>query len=198
MKKKTQNNNAIIKEQIVMWSMPSDDISQKIMTERARILAKPRVEMKSTNTLQDSYIKLRLGNDEYYGIPYYALDKIEYASSITTVPRVPHFVAGVYYWHGKIIPVIDLSLFFGIHEKHSTKDIYIATVSSGEMILGLIFSDVVGIDEFNIKELDHQITGYSKMKDHHVMGIHRGRVCILNVERIAMDITKALREYKGI
>ena len=43
-------------------------------------------------------------------------------SSSYSVPQTPHFVRGVINLRGKVIPVIDLRLKFGMEEKETTEE----------------------------------------------------------------------------
>ncbi|MCK5130056.1 MAG: chemotaxis protein CheW [Clostridiales bacterium] len=54
--------------------------------------------------------------DERYGIPIIKIREIIGMLDITSVPRLPSFIKGVINLRGKIIPVVDLRLKFGIEE----------------------------------------------------------------------------------
>lgn len=56
-------------------------------------------------------------NDEYYGIPILQVNEIIGLMDVTTIPRSPDFMKGVINLRGKIIPVIDLRLKFGMTER---------------------------------------------------------------------------------
>lgn len=63
--------------------------------------------------LAGKYLTFALG-DEHYGIEILRVQEIVGLLPITRVPRLPHFVAGVVNLRGRVIPVVDLRLAFGL------------------------------------------------------------------------------------
>ncbi len=59
------------------------------------------------------YLTFSLAGEEY-GIGILKIREIIGMMSITTVPQTPEFVKGVINLRGKVIPVIDLRLRFGL------------------------------------------------------------------------------------
>ncbi len=55
--------------------------------------------------------------EESYAIPILKIKEIIGMMAITEVPRLPNFIKGVINLRGKIIPVIDLRLKFGLEER---------------------------------------------------------------------------------
>src|SRR5512143_2261591 len=77
---------------------------------------------------------------------------------ITHVPTTPAFVRGVINLRGKVIPVVDLRLKFGLEAKEDTQRTCIIVVhlthSAQEMTMGIIVdevSDVLDIDQNQIE-----------------------------------------------
>lgn len=189
--------NDNVSESGLSHCIPDDAMSVTIMAERAKILAKPGIttdsEINKTN-----YLKLVIGNNELYGIRYQDIVDVKPAEKITAVPMTPEFVDGIEYWHGKIIPVINLAKYFGVdHESVSTVKKSIVTVMTGKVIVGLTFDDVIGIDMYENGKLDKNIPVNNKILDEYVAGIHAGRVVILNINNILTDISKELNSKMG-
>lgn len=65
---------------------------------------------------EEKYLMFFL-NEEYYGIPILQVNEIIGLMEVTTIPRTPNFMKGVINLRGKIIPIIDLRLKFGMIEK---------------------------------------------------------------------------------
>ena len=59
--------------------------------------------------------------DEEYGISILKVKEIIGMMPITTVPQTPEFVKGVINLRGKVIPVMDLRLKFGMDEIEYTE-----------------------------------------------------------------------------
>ena len=83
----------------------------EIWSRRAQILAEPPpVEAQGQ---QVNLLVFRLGQ-ERYAIEVANVLEIYPLESITPVPRTPDFVAGVFNARGRILSVIDLSIFFNL------------------------------------------------------------------------------------
>ncbi len=64
----------------------------------------------------NKYLTFKLG-EEYFAIPILKIKEIIGMMSVTKVPRLPDFIKGVVNLRGKIIPVVDLRLKFGMEER---------------------------------------------------------------------------------
>ncbi len=106
-------------------------------------------------TLNDKggkYLTFRLA-DEEYGIQILKVREINGIMEITSVPQMPMYMKGVINLRGKVIPVIDLRLQFGLAEAEYTEQTCIIVVNVGREI-GIIVdtvSEVLDIDSENIE-----------------------------------------------
>src|SRR3990167_9491593 len=107
-KSSNKNTQSSHQENKLSKVMPKDAFSIKVMNERALILSEVVKNDRSDEVIKTSYIKFMLGQNEFYGIPYHDVLDVKHAENITKVPMSPAFVVGVSYWHGKLIPIIDL------------------------------------------------------------------------------------------
>ena len=64
----------------------------------------------------NKFLTFELGS-ENYAIPILKIKEIIGMMAITSVPRLPDFIKGVINLRGKIIPVLDLRLKFGLDER---------------------------------------------------------------------------------
>ena len=113
-------------------------------------------------TISDSkagkYLTFSLASEEY-GIPILKVKEIIGMMPITSVPQVPNFVKGVINLRGKVIPVIDLRLKFGLEEIDYTERTCIIVVEieseSGTLPTGVIVdsvSEVIAIKDEDIED----------------------------------------------
>lgn len=178
--------------------MPADAYSQKILMERASALAKVEVDEHDKKSKLVNYIKFKLISGELYGIPYAEVEDVKNIENITRVPKAPHYIAGIHYWHGKIIPVINLAKYFGIVDhQEASASLFVATVSSKNLMIGFVFHDVIGVDSYLESDLDGNIAASSGIKDKYIYGIHSGKTTILNARNILADISADLMTKKG-
>lgn len=93
--------------------------------------------------------------EETYGLEILRVREIIGMMPITAVPRAPHFVKGVINLRGKVIPVIDLRLKFGMEEAKHTDETCIIVVYVGQIETGIIVdkvSEVLDIAAGNIED----------------------------------------------
>jgi len=104
------------------------------------------------------YLTFVLGNSEY-GVPVQKVREIIKAMEITSVPQVASYVKGVINLRGKVIPVADLRVKFGLDRAEYTDRTCIIVVDmalrSTAALVGVVVdsvSDVVSISADEIEE----------------------------------------------
>ena len=98
------------------------------------------------------YLTFKLAGEEY-GVEIMKVREINGVMDITAVPRMPAHVKGVINLRGKVIPVVDLRLKFGLEEIEHTEQTCIIVVNVGKEI-GIIVdtvSEVLDINETDIE-----------------------------------------------
>ncbi|MBD1208070.1 MAG: purine-binding chemotaxis protein CheW [Ignavibacteria bacterium] len=107
------------------------------------------------NTLIHKFIVFRLGREEYALEAQY-VNEIVGMQHITVVPNVQHYIKGVINLRGKIIPVVDVRLRFGLEETvYNDRTCIIITQHDAHGATGLIVDavvEVVDIDDSSISE----------------------------------------------
>lgn len=85
-------------------------------------------------------------DEENYAIPILKIKEIIGMMDITKIPRLPNFIKGVINLRGKIIPVIDLRLKFGLASRaydDRTSIIVVELDSDGSSVVSGIVVDTV-------------------------------------------------------
>ncbi len=108
---------------------------------------------------EGKYLTFFLDQEEY-GIGILKIKEIIGMMSITTVPRTPDYVKGVINLRGKVIPVVDLRLRFGMKAKAYNEKtcIIVVEIDSGDnavVQLGVVVdsvSEVLNITEDKIED----------------------------------------------
>jgi purine-binding chemotaxis protein CheW len=80
--------------------------------------------------------------DEEFGVEILKVQEIIRMLEITRVPKAPDFVEGVINLRGKVIPVIDLRLRFGLQAKGHDKKTRIIVIEINKMIVGFVVDSV--------------------------------------------------------
>jgi len=91
------------------------------------------------------YLTFKLGSEEF-GLEILKVQEIIQMQSITRVPRTPEFVRGVINLRGKVIPVVDLRLKFGMESTDDTERTCIVVVqirnATSVVVMGTIIDEV--------------------------------------------------------
>ena len=104
--------------------------------------------------LAGKYLAFELA-EEQYGLEILKVREIMGMMDITSVPRTPGFVRGVINLRGKVAPVIDLRLKFGLEAAEQTEETCIIVVQVGSVEMGVIVdrvSEVLNIAGKDIEE----------------------------------------------
>lgn len=86
-------------------------------------------------------VSFEIGSEEY-AVDILEVQEIIRMVEITPVPKAPYFVEGVINLRGKVIPIIDLRLRFGLSAAEQTKETRIVVVDVSRVILGLVVDSV--------------------------------------------------------
>jgi purine-binding chemotaxis protein CheW len=124
------------------------------MAEEARARDPSETAITNAENRAGKYLTFVLGNEEY-GLEILKVREIIGVMEITSVPQTPHFVRGVINLRGKVIPVIDLRLKFGMEEKETTQETCNIVVEVGGVQMGIIVdtvSEVLDIEENQVED----------------------------------------------
>ena len=104
------------------------------------------------------YLTFNLVGEEY-GLEILKVQEIIGIMNVTRVPKTPEFVRGVINLRGKVIPIIDLRLKFGVDSQEDTEKTCIIVVQIGHgdkhVTMGIIVdevSEVLDIAEDQIED----------------------------------------------
>ncbi len=118
----------------------------------------PNAPAATQRTVAGKYLTFLLGN-ESYGIQVLKIREIIRHTDVTAVAQMPAYIKGVINLRGKIIPVVDLRIKFGLAVSETTKRSCIVVVqvtsnSGATLSTGILVDDVeevanIGIDDIN-------------------------------------------------
>jgi len=140
---------------------------------------------------QGKYLIFQLAREEF-GVPVLNVREIMGLQEITNVPQTPDFVKGVINLRGKIIPVVDLRLKFGLDAAEYTQRTCIIVVQvsqpGGPMLMGAV---VDGVSEvLNIQEAE--IENVPDMGAELTVPYIRGMAKVKGKVKILLDIDRVL------
>jgi len=102
----------------------------------------------AARAVEGKYMTFKLANEEY-GLEILKVREIIRLMNITRVPRAPDFITGVINLRGKVIPVVDLRLKFGMPGAEATDQTVIIVVqyamADGEFTMGILVDEVLEV-----------------------------------------------------
>lgn len=129
--------------------------------------------------------------DEEYGIGILKIKEIIGMMPITTVPQTPHYVKGVVNLRGKVIPVIDLRLRFGMEAMEYTERTCIIVVEmAGEttdVIIGIVVDTVSEVLTIRSDEIEDPPRFGTRLDTDYIHGMAKtddGVKILLDIDRV--------------
>lgn len=118
---------------------------------------------------------------EEYGLEILKVHEIIGMMSITSVPRTPRYVKGVINLRGKVIPVVDLRLKFGMESKEQTAETCIIVVQANSVETGIIVDNVSEVLDIVTEEIEDAPSFGATVNSDYILGIGKseGRVKLL-------------------
>ncbi len=155
--------------------------TKKIMEAAARAMADK----------EGKYLTFSLAGEEY-GIGILKVKEIIGMMPITTVPRAPEHVKGVINLRGKVIPVVDLRLKFGMDEMKYTERtcIIVAEVSggAGSVQVGIVVDSVSEVLNIRREDIEETPAFGAKLDTDYMLGMAKMNGGV----KILLDINKVL------
>jgi purine-binding chemotaxis protein CheW len=107
--------------------------------------------------LAGKYMTFKLSHEEY-GLEILKVREIIGLMDITRVPRTPEFVRGVINLRGKVIPVVDLRLKFGMERTEATDQTVIIVVQynhhNTDLTMGILVDEVVEVLDIGADQIE--------------------------------------------
>ena len=101
----------------------------------------------------NKYLLFNMG-DEIFGIALTDVTEIVEMQQITEVPDMAVFIKGVINLRGRVIPLMDLRLRFGIDEREYDDRTCVIVVRLNEMVVGVIVDTVAEVYDIPDSDID--------------------------------------------
>lgn len=164
-------------------------------------------ESASTQSLQaiaGKHLTFQL-DEEIHGIGILKVQEIIGMMTVTRVPRTPEFVRGVINLRGKVIPVIDLRLKFGLESKEDTERTCIIVLQvereGVQVVMGVLVDEVSEVLEVAAEAIEPPpsfgtnldadfLLGMGKIGDKVVMLLDVDKILSSSETTLAHDIAR--------
>lgn len=156
--------------------------------------------VKAIKEREGKYLTFTLDNEEY-GISILKIKEIIGMMSITPVPRTPEFVKGVINLRGKVIPVVDLRLRFGMEAMDYTERTCIVVVEiagqAGTILMGCVVDSVSEVLNIKAEEVEDTPSFGARLDTSYILGMAKmegGVKILLEIDRVLSTDETALLE----
>ena len=146
--------------------------------------------VKAMKDREGKYLTFSLA-DEEYGVGILKIKEIIGMMPITTVPQTPEFVKGVINLRGKVIPVIDLRLRFGMKESDYTERTCIIVVDlknkAADVLIGVVVDSVSEVLNIKAEDIEDTPTFGTKLDTAYILGMAKmegGVKILLDIDRV--------------
>jgi len=143
--------------------------------------------------LAGKYLTFRLGEEDF-GLEILKVQEIIGMQEITSIPRTPAYVKGVINLRGKVIPVMDLRLKFGMEEAEVSRKTCIIVVQvrgeMGDIIMGIVVDEVSEVLEISGREIEPAPTFGTRINTDFVLGMAKTESAV----KILLDLDRVLTQ----
>ena len=144
---------------------------------------------------EGKYLTFSLAGEEY-GIGILKVKEIIGMMPVTPVPQTPLFVNGVINLRGKVIPVLDLRLKFGMEEIEYTERTTIIVVEvglqSGLVEIGIVVDSVSEVVNIKADEIEETPAFGSSLNTDYILGMAKLEGSV----KILLEIDKVLNSQE--
>lgn len=147
---------------------------------------------------EGKYLTFTLAGEEY-GIGILKVKEIIGMMTITMVPQTPSFVKGVINLRGKVIPVVDLRLKFGMPAMDYTERTCIIVVEIGKntnrLLIGIVVDSVSEVLNIKAGDIEDTPNFGSRLQTDYILGMAKaggGIKILLDIDRVLADDLDAM------
>lgn len=156
----------------------------------AELTEKMDQAIKAVADKDKKFLTFTMANEEY-GIGILKIRELIRMMPITSVPQTPEFVKGVINLRGKVIPVIDLRLRFGMEASDYTERTCIIVVEiegdTGTVQIGIVVDSVSEVLNIISEDIEETPTFGAKLNTDYILGMakmEQGVKILLDIDMV--------------
>ncbi len=139
---------------------------------------------------EGKYLTFELAG-EIFGLEILKVQEIIGMMTVTRVPKTPDFIRGVINLRGKVIPVVDLRLKFGIQSQEDTERTCIIVVqvtrSDREVTMGILVDEVSEVQNIIEENIEDTPSFGSSLETDFILGmgkVDQKVVMLLDIDKV--------------
>lgn len=151
------------------------------------------------------YLSFALAEEEY-GLPILQVKEIIGMMAVTAVPQMPDYIKGVINLRGKVIPVIDIRLKFGMEAIDYTEETCIIVLNFTDMEMGIVVDRVCEVHDIDADRIEAApdfgakintdfIMGMGKINDRVAMLLDIEKILIIDIETVSKANSQSDLKY---
>jgi purine-binding chemotaxis protein CheW len=134
--------------------------------------------------------------DRPYGVPIGTVREINRFGDITPVPGMPAYLAGVMNLRGKVVPVMNLRVRFGMPMTDATRETCIIVNDTEDGPIGIIVDKVCDVVTINGKTIEPAPSTQESTEAKWIQGIAKSEDRVILLIDIKTTLAKVSLEYK--
>lgn len=147
------------------------------------------------------YLTFFLANEEY-GVEILKVQEIIGRMPITPVPLTSQYIRGVINLRGKIHPIMDLKIKFGMDETQITDETCIIVINTASMMMGVLVDKVSEVVSIGSGDIEDTPSFGADVNMDYLLGVGKagGRVrLLLDIEKVitSSDIINMKKAVSG-
>ena len=154
----------------------------------------------SSREREGKYLTFVLAGEDY-GLETLKVREIIGIMNITKVPRTPDFVKGVINLRGKVIPVVDLRLKFGLEEREYDEETCIIVVDIGSVEMGIIVDKVSEVMDIAAEHIEDSPRFGADVSTEFILGMgkmNENVTILLDISKIFSTADKVTLESSAL
>jgi purine-binding chemotaxis protein CheW len=142
------------------------------------------------NIAGGKFLSFFLGNEEY-AIEILKVQEIIGLMPITPVPKMPKYIRGVLNLRGKIVPVMNSRVRFGLQPVEDTDETCVIVVQDGQYLMGVLVDKVSEVADIKSVEIEEVPSFGVQGNSEYLLGIGKVKKSvkmIVDVHKVLFDV----------
>lgn len=170
-------------------ALGSDDAQTQTRVLKARAVA--LAALAPNDTQEDTGIDVLVFQcaGESYAFEAGAVARVLPMSTLTAIPNVPAFIAGVTMCDGEVLAVIDLRVLLALPLSDLSDPRALILLRSEDRCFAVLADGIDGVRRFPREGLGHCLAALAELDQSYLLGVARDRTALLDAHRLLNDST---------
>lgn len=159
---------------------------RNILRERARALARKADAPANAFGPSIEVLEFKLANESYALETKYVVEACPF-KELTPLPCTPPFIRGIVNIRGRILPVLDIKVFFDLPLKGITDLHRIVLVEGNDLTFGLLADQVASVRTIPADAVHPALPTLTGIRAEYLLGVTAEHLIVLDMGRILAD-----------